>query len=433
MTAWAGRRLHFVGIGGCGMSGLALAADSLGATVTGSDRAETVYLQRLRDRGLKVTIGHASSSVPSGAELVYSSAVPADNPERGTAREQQLNEIPRGRLLAELARTRRCIAVAGTHGKTTTAAMIVAALSGSGHSVDYIVGGDLLSTGTNARWNGGNWAVIETDESDRSLLELTPEIAVLTNAEYEHVQTFASLEEVTSVFQTFLAGCRNIVVWDRPELTRLCTGEFATFDVAAPRFTPAGASFNWRGRTVNLRVLGEHNALNAAAALEVCQCVGADPAASVRALEAFPGVARRLQRIGYTSRGAELYDDYAHHPSAVRAALLAAKTLAPDRIVAIFKPWGLARARALCDAFGAALGGADLSVVLDVANGDGGEHARAADRIASAARAATPGLSVRRAVDGPAAADCVRDELTPGTLCLTFCCADAAERLVINP
>jgi UDP-N-acetylmuramate--alanine ligase len=180
-TSWSGRRLHFVGIGGAGMSGLALVAAALGAEA-GSDRAPSSYTERLREHGIDPVFGHAAANVPAGAEVVYSTAVPADNPERLAA----ATELHRADLLAEIAALRRCLAVTGTHGKTTTTGMVVAALQGAGMDPSYVVGGELRSTGANAGWGAGEWIVVEADESDRSLLKLRPEIAILTSAELDH-------------------------------------------------------------------------------------------------------------------------------------------------------------------------------------------------------------------------------------------------------
>src|SRR5438270_5319294 len=192
-AAWAGRRLHFIGIGGAGMSGLALVAQALGAGVSGSDRAESSYMERLRQHGIEPAIGHAAANVPADAEVVYSTAVPPTNPEREVARGRELH---RADLLAQIAALRRCLAVTGTHGKTTTAGMLVQALSGAGLDPAYVIGGQLRSTGSNAGWGAGEWIVVEADESDRSLLKLDPELAVLTSAELDHHSTYASTLEL---------------------------------------------------------------------------------------------------------------------------------------------------------------------------------------------------------------------------------------------
>ena len=191
------------------MSGLALIAKALGARVTGSDRAESSYTQRLRHHGIEPVIGHAAKNVPDGAEVVYSTAVPPDNPERQAGGERQLH---RAALLAQIARLRSCLAVTGTHGKTTTAGMVVHALRGAGLDPSYVLGGELRSTGSNAGWGTGKWIVVEADESDRSLLELWPRIAVLTNAELDHHSTYSSRLELEETFTTFMARAEHAVV-----------------------------------------------------------------------------------------------------------------------------------------------------------------------------------------------------------------------------
>src|SRR3954452_23574364 len=196
-TPWAGRRLHFVGMGGAGMSGLALVAHELGAQVTGSDRsADSPYAGPLRERGLVALVGHDAANVPDGAEVVVSSAVPEENPERVAARERGLRELHRSELLAEMTALKPTIAVSGTHGKTTTSSMIVHALRACGLDPSYLVGGEVRATGANAGWGTGGWLVVEADESDRSLLRLHPRVAVLTNAELDHHATYSSRLDV---------------------------------------------------------------------------------------------------------------------------------------------------------------------------------------------------------------------------------------------
>src|SRR3954470_6116455 len=200
-TDWSARRLHFVGIGGAGMSGLALVARELGAAVTGSDRSgDSAYAARLRAAGIETVVGHDAANVPAGAEVVYSTAIPPANPERAVA----TRELHRADLLGELTRLRPTIAVSGTHGKTTTASMLVHALRGSGLDPAYLVGGEVRSTGSNAGWGTGEWLVVEADESDRSLLKLDRRVAVLTNAELDHHATYASRRDVEATFRKFL-------------------------------------------------------------------------------------------------------------------------------------------------------------------------------------------------------------------------------------
>src|SRR5437588_7343929 len=217
---WSGRRLHFVGIGGAGMSGLALIARELGANVSGSDRAQSSYTERLREHGINPTIGHSAQNVPAGAEVVYSTAVPASNPERQAADGRELH---RADLLAQIAALKSCVAVTGTHGKTTTAGMVVHALRGCGLDPAYVLGGELRSTASNAGWGSGGWIVVEADESDRSLLKLSPQVAVLTNLELDHHSTYTSRLDLEGTITSFMASAgERAVVWDRPELRALC-------------------------------------------------------------------------------------------------------------------------------------------------------------------------------------------------------------------
>ncbi|HKG03363.1 MAG TPA: UDP-N-acetylmuramate--L-alanine ligase [Conexibacter sp.] len=367
---WAGRRLHFIGIGGAGMSGLALVGHALGAQVSGSDRAESPMLMRLRDAGCEAIVGHDAANVPPDAEVIYSTAVPPDNPERAITRERGQAELHRADLLAEITALRRCIAVTGTHGKTTTSSMVVHVLRGCGMDPGYLVGGDVRSTGSNAGWGAGEWVVVEADESDRSLLKLHPDVAVLTNAELDHHSTYGSRLDVDETFRQFLARAREgIVVWDRPELTALAPPQapaVVAYDVPNPSLDADGARFDWRGIRVQLAVPGAHNALNAAAALEAARLAGADPAQAAAALADFQGAGRRFELLGTTAAGAAVYDDYAHHPTEVAATIAAARTLAPTRVVAIFQPHLYSRTQALARDFGRALASADVTVVLDV-------------------------------------------------------------------
>lgn len=361
---WAGRRLHFVGIGGAGMSGLALIAHKLGANVTGSDRSTSSYMEPLQMLGIQPAIGHSPANVPAGAEVVYSSAVAADNPELAGAS----TVLHRSKLLAEIAGLKRCIAVSGTHGKTTTTGMIAHVLRGAGLDPAYVVGGALQDTGLNADWGAGDWIVIEADESDRSLLNYSPEIAVLTNAELDHHSTYGSRLELEETFAQFTAGAEAAVVWDRPELLRIASGarRVVPYDAPAPDPTPEGTRFEWRGLRVALAVPGDHNAVNAAGALTAAALAGAEPAAAVAAIASFHGARRRLERMGETYGGVPVYDDYAHHPTELRAAIAGARELGAKRLVAVFQPHLYSRTRALARDFGTALAQADVCAVVDV-------------------------------------------------------------------
>jgi UDP-N-acetylmuramate--alanine ligase len=416
---FTGRQLHFVGIGGAGMSGLALIAQALGARVTGSDRAESSYTARLHEHGIEPIIGHDRANVPDGAEVVYSTAVPPENPERLAAR----SELHRADLLAEIAALRRCLAVTGTHGKTTTSAMAVHALRGAGLDPAYVVGGELRSTGTNAAWGTGEWIVIEADESDRSLLKLEPEIAVLTNAELDHHATYSSRLDLEETFALFLARAGSgAVVWDRPELHRLAPDGAAFYD-ADPELRPDGSRFRWRGIEVALAVPGAHNAINAAGALTACALAGADPERAAAALADFRGARRRMELLGHTGSGSAVYDDYAHHPTEVTAAIAGARTLQPRRLVAVFQPHLFSRTRALAPDFGRALAAADEAVVVPVYPA----RESAADfpgvdghLVAAAAADAGRGRTVAWMPGFPAARDYLNGRLREGDLCLVM-------------
>jgi UDP-N-acetylmuramate--alanine ligase len=371
---WRGRRLHFVGVGGSGMRGLARVCAQLGAVVTGSDRATDPGID-----GVSVDIGHSAAHVPTGAELVYSSAVGPDNVERLRGRELGLREIRRGELLAELADLHRCIAIAGTHGKTTTAWMTVHAMRGAGVDPGYVIGAGLRDGSPSAEWRPGEWLVIETDESDRTFLALAPRIAVVTNVALEHMREYGSREELEAAFETFAASSGAVVT--HPER---CIRDL--------RLGPEGSRFVWRGQAVELPVPGAHNAHNAAGALEACRLAGLDGAATAHALRDYPGACRRLEPIGRTAAGARVFNDYAIHANEIRASLGALRLLAPTRLVAVFEPVLYSRTREMADDLGAALSLADEVVVLDVFAGSeaGGDRPQVSGEIVADAVATSP-------------------------------------------
>jgi UDP-N-acetylmuramate--alanine ligase len=366
---WTGRRLHFVGVGGAGMSGYARVAHALGAEVSGSDASGGAYVDALAADGvLQASIGHAAENVPAGdgVEVIYSSAVPAANIERVAARERGVPERPRAELLSELTGLRRTIAVAGTHGKTTTASMLVHALRGAGFEPGWLVGGSVGGGLANAEWGSGEWLVVEADESDRSMLSLNVEIAVLTNVELDHHATFASLGELREVFREFLTDPPQAVIWDRPELLELRAGPVDPYDAEEVTLTPGGSIFTSQQEQVRLAVPGIHNAVNAAGALHAARLAGAEAAHAIAGLAGFHGAARRFQLLGRTAQNAVVYDDYAHHPTEIAATLDAARTLEHSRLVAVFQPHLYSRTALLAREFGLALSRADVVVLLDV-------------------------------------------------------------------
>ena len=364
---FSGRALHFVGIGGAGMSGLALVAKQLGAAVTGSDQAESSYCARLREAGIELKIGHDAANLPEGAEVVVSTAIPEDNPELAAAREAGAAVLHRGDLLGELSRMKRTIAVGGTHGKTTSASMAALALLEAGREPAFLIGGELRAAGTNAAWGAGEWAVIEADESDRSFLKLGRDVAVVTNVELDHHATYANLGELENAFQEFAAPAAVRVLGPGVELPG--DGDAVTFGISdAEHLTLAarGSRFAVDGVEVELQVPGEHNVLNALAALAALRAVGVPTTDAAPGLAKFTGAGRRFEEHGRTAQGALVYDDYAHHPTEVRATLAAARTLEPRRLVAAFQPHLYSRTQMLARDFGRALALADLVVVLDI-------------------------------------------------------------------
>jgi UDP-N-acetylmuramate--alanine ligase len=361
-----GRSLHFVGIGGAGMSGLALVSKALGARVTGSDRADSPYCERLRAAGIEPAIGHDATNYPPGAEVVVSTAIPEDNAEVSAARAAGAHVLHRGDLLGELSRMKRTIAVGGTHGKTTTASMAAHVLRETGRDPAFLIGGELRSAGTNADWGEGAWSVVEADESDRSFLKLYRPVAVVTNVELDHHATYASLRELEEAFAEFAEPAELLILGPGVELQG--RGREVRFDVRGRvELFPGGSRFDVQGTEVELRVPGRHNILNALAALAACRAAGVEPAEAAPALATFTGAARRFESHGRTASGARIFDDYAHHPTEVRATLEAARTLgAKGRLVACFQPHLYSRTRLLAREFGRALALADLVVVLDV-------------------------------------------------------------------
>jgi UDP-N-acetylmuramate--alanine ligase len=385
-----GRRLHFIAIGGAGMSGLALVCKALGAEVSGSDRAESSYLERLRAAGIEPSLGHDADRVPADAEVVVSTAVPENNPELVRARERGQRMIHRGELLAELCGRRRLLAVAGTHGKTTTAAMCIWALRETGADPAFFLGGELPGAGpdgapTNAGWGEGEWVVAEADESDASFLRLRPEVGAITNLELDHHSRWTSLAELSEAFAAFAAPVSALLTGAdvrlpgregqrvvrfalepppgmRPPRVDLLATEIERRPGGGSRFRAGGAGIDLE---VTLGVPGRHNVANALAALGVLALAGFEAEACATALADFPGVARRLELKGELN-GARIYDDYAHHPTEVAATLEAARELQPRRLIAAFQPHLYSRTKALAPEFGAALASADEVAVLDV-------------------------------------------------------------------
>ena len=361
--SWEGRRIHLIGVGGAGMSGLAWAAHRLGASVTGSDRTDSTYMERLRAAGIPVTVGHDPANVPDGAEIVVSTAIADENPELAFARANGLAVRHRSELLAEICSSRRQIAVAGTHGKTTTTGMLTYALRELGQDPSFFIGGELPGFGpegaaANSGWGEGEWVVVEADESDGSFLTLDPEIAVITNIEMDHHARWENLTQLRSAFHDFAAKASEVVLpaADHEMAAGLASADrqIIPFDLIRPGPAELGLS-----------VPGEHNRLNARAAIGVLVAAGFGEAEAAGALAGFTGVKRRQEFKGECA-GARVYDDYAHHPTEVGAALEAIREFDPDRLIAVFQPHLYSRTKIFSQQFGAALARADEIVVLDV-------------------------------------------------------------------
>ena len=435
-TPLAGRRLHFIGVGGAGMSGLALVARKLGAQVTGSDRAESSYLAPLRAAGIEPAIGHSVAALPDGAEVVVSTAIADDNPELAAARAAEAAVLHRSDLLAEVASLGRTIAISGTHGKTTTAAMAAHALIEAGRDPGYLIGGELRSTGSNADWGEGDWVVVEADESDRSFLKLSPTVAVVTNAELDHHATYRSHSELERAVADFAASAPVRIVsealslpLDEDPAARTLTFGLGAGDLRAEdvELRPLGARFRVEDVPVELVVPGRHNVLNALAALAACREAGLGLAEAGAALASFSGAGRRFEPCGRTAAGADVYDDYAHHPTEVRATLEAARSLGAERVVACFQPHLYSRTRYLAREFGAALALADVVVVLEVypARERAEDYPGVSGRLVAAAAAdAAGGRPVYWAQRMEDAISLLRDELGPGDALLTLGAGD---------
>ncbi len=434
MGPWAERKLHFVGIGGAGMSGLALVAAQLGAKVTGSDRATSSYSERLRAAGIEPAAGHDAANVPDAADVVVSTAIPDSNPELVRARELGLRVLHRGELLAEVAALKRSIAVAGAHGKTTTSGMLAHVLRATGRDPAFVIGGELREAGTNAAWGEGDWIVVEADESDRSFLKLDPDVAVVTNIELDHHTTYAGEADLIEAFEAFAARAGQVIAWAEVPLavaaTRFAIADGSPghlHDATAVELVPGGSHFKVGDTEVALAVPGLHNILNALAALAAAEAAGVPLAEAAAAIAGFSGTGRRFEARGRTTAGALVFDDYAHHPTEVRATLEAARTLGAQRVVAVFQPHLYSRTQHLAKDFGRALAIADAVMVVDIypAREQAGDFPGVGGYlVAAAAAAAARGRKVWWIPSMDEAATVLERELREGDVLLTLGAGD---------
>jgi len=434
-----GRRIHFVGIGGIGMSGIAEVLLTLGYRVSGSDLKRSPVTDRLSSLGAEIGVGHAAENVGDAFVVVVSSAVKADNPEVVEAHARMIPVIPRAEMLAELMRMKYAVAVAGAHGKTTTTSLVASVLDGAGLDPTVVVGGKVGTLGSNARAGRGRFLVAEADESDGSFLLLTPTVAVITNIDREHMDHYrdeAAIEEAFLAFANKVPFFGAVILClDDPRIQELLPrmrrrtvtyGLSPQADVFAReiRMEPGFARFEVvrHGTPVGeakIALTGEHNVQNALAAYAVGAELGAEPATILKALEGFAGVDRRSQVKGEAG-GVLVMDDYGHHPTEIRAALAALRQAWKRRVVALFQPHRYSRTQDLADRFERAFYDADVVFLTD---------------IYPAGEAPIPGVSAEKLAEGirehghravhyagelPAAVEAVLAELKPGDLLVTL-------------
>ena len=384
--------IHFVGIGGIGMSGIAEVMHNLGYDVRGSDEAENANVLRLRALGVPVVIGHSAANVADAAVVVVSSAIKSGNPEVRAARERFVPVVRRAEMLAELMRLKWCIAVGGTHGKTTTTSMMAALLDAAQYDPTVINGGILNAWGTNARLGAGDWMVVEADESDGTFVRLPATIACVTNIDAEHLDFYGDFDALRRAFQAFVENIpfygSAVLCIDHPEVQalvgRVSDRRVITYGFSAQadvrginvRATPTGSDFDVvlgdrvTGATtaidgLHLPMPGAHNVQNALAAVAVAREMGINRTVLRRALAGFKGVRRRFTRVGEAG-GVTVIDDYAHHPVEIAAVLQAARSSYKGRVIAVVQPHRYTRLQSLFEEFCACFNDAEVVIVADV-------------------------------------------------------------------
>jgi UDP-N-acetylmuramate--alanine ligase len=384
--------IHFVGIGGIGMSGIAEVLANLGYTVQGSDVADSANVRRLRDKGIAIAIGHKAENLDGAEVVVVSSAIRRDNPELIAARASRRPVVRRAEMLAELMRLKRCVAIAGTHGKTTTTSLVAGLLEAGQFDPTVINGGIINAYGTNARLGAGEWMVVEADESDGTFLKLPADIAIVTNIDPEHLDHFKTFEAVQDAFKAFVENVPfygfAVMCTDHPvvqamvgrlEDRRVITyGENPQADVRlidldhvdgrsrfGVLFRDRAGSETHRVSGLSLPMPGRHNALNATAAVAVARELGVSDARIRAALESFGGVKRRFTRTG-TWNGVAVIDDYGHHPVEIAAVLKAARESTTGQVIAVVQPHRYTRLQSLFEQFCTCFNDADAVIVAHV-------------------------------------------------------------------
>ena len=387
LNNWMGKHLHFVGIGGAGMSGLARIALSHGITVTGSDAKDSTVLSALAALGAEVHAAHKAEQVDGADFVIFSTAISATNVELIRAGELNLPILTRAQALATLMSDSRSVAVAGTHGKTTTSSMLTVALQACGLDPSFAIGGTLTSSGSNAHRGTGDLFIAEADESDGSFIEYHPYAAIVTNVEHDHVDFFATAADVTKAFSEFadsisrdgfLVYCADDAGSSRlaTTVTEMKTISYGTTEgsdlfIDSVNLLPMGSTSRviWNGRTIgtmSLQVPGLHNVLNAGAALAMALALGAPAAEALNGLASFHGTGRRFE-LKATVHGIRVIDDYGHHPTEIDVTLTAAKRYAGDgRVLVVFQPHRYSRTQAFMNEFARALSIADEVVLLEI-------------------------------------------------------------------
>lgn len=386
------QRLHFVGVGGAGMSGIAEVVANQGFVVSGSDQQESRATRHLKKLGIKIFIGHDAAHIKGVDVLVVSTAVPAGNPEVVAARKARIPVIPRAEMLAELMRFKRGIAVAGTHGKTTTTSLTASLLAEAGLDPTFVIGGVLNAWGSNARLGQGEYLLAEADESDMSFLLLQPIIALITNIDQDHLESYEnSFDNLKKAFLEFLQHLpfygTAILCIDDPQIQALIpqvSREVVTFglaesaDIRATEIHQEGCNMSFSVHlpqateplAVTINLPGLHNVRNALGAIAVAWDIGLDLGSIVACLREFKGVGRRFSAIGELSIGdgqVQVFEDYGHHPSELEATILAARNGWPEqRIVVVFQPHRYTRTARLLDEFSRVLSAADIVVLTDI-------------------------------------------------------------------
>lgn len=434
------RRIHIVGLGGAGMSAIAEVLVGTGHRLSGSDLSSSIPLERLAAQGVVTHVGHRPEQIGDAELLAISTAIPDTNPEVVAARQRGIPVLRRAEILTAITRAWRTIAVAGTHGKTTTSAMLTIALRGAGLDPAFIVGGDLVDLDRGAAVGSGDVLVVEADESDGTFIELAADGVVVTNVEPDHLEHYGGFEPLQRAFVQFVdqaTGPRVVCIDDpgartllaaRPGVTTYGLDSDADWRIVEPLPTPMGIRFtvvnDGHRYDVALRQPGLHNARNAAAALAMCVELGGDGQAGADALSSFGGVGRRFEQRG-TADGVTLVDDYAHLPTEVESALEAAASTTPDRLVAVFQPHRYSRTEQLWSTFTDSFGEADVLIVTGIySSGEAPRPGIIGSLISDDIAAAHPDADIRYVESLADVVEVLSNELRPGDLCLTLGAGD---------